>query len=187
MQNTRETISQEYLAEQQKLHENPNYGVASTQFAPIVAQVIKQMNATVITDYGAGKKRLATALAPLVDMSNIKYQPYDPAFPDYGDPTPAPVVCCIDVLEHIEPDLLDNVLAELAELTDGVGFFTIHTGPAGKTLSDGRNAHLIQENTSWWLPRLSKYFELSVLQRHNVFGGGFFVVVERKKDSAQAD
>ena len=36
-----ETISPEYLAEQQKLHENPNYGVASLAFAPTVAALIR--------------------------------------------------------------------------------------------------------------------------------------------------
>ena len=173
-----QTISNEYLKEQQKLHENPNYGVASTKFAPAVADLIKKTNAKSLTDYGAGKKRLWSSLSQLSVTDGLEYQPYDPAFPDYGMPKPADLVCCIDVLEHIEPDLLENVLQELSTLVTRVGFFTIHQGPAGKTLSDGRNAHLIQKPTSWWLPRLSKYFEVSLLQRHQVFGHGFMVVVE---------
>jgi len=54
------------------------------------------------------------------------------------------LVTCIDILEHIEPELLENVLLELKRLHGRLYFFTIHLGPAGKTLSDGRNAHLIQ-------------------------------------------
>ena len=172
------TISDEYLKEQQKLHENPAYGVASTKFAPVVADLIKKTQAKSVADYGAGKQRLWTSLNELGIEAGVDYLPYDPAFPEYGAPKSADLVCCIDVLEHIEPDLLDNVLKELSEIVTKMGFFTIHQGPAGKTLSDGRNAHLIQKPTSWWLPRLCEYFEVSLLQRHQVFGIGFMVVVE---------
>ena len=40
---------------QAKLHENPDYGVASTFFAPIVDDVIQMFNITSLLDYGAGK------------------------------------------------------------------------------------------------------------------------------------
>ena len=104
-----QTITEEYRTLQKKLHENPNYGVASLHFAPIVADIIKDLNVESLSDYGAGKKNL---LKGLVDLGiNLKvYLPYDPAFPEYGEPKSADLVCCIDVLEHIEPDLIDNVL-----------------------------------------------------------------------------
>jgi hypothetical protein len=50
------TISEEYLKLQQDLHLNPNYGIASLSFAPIVADLIKQTNTTSISDYGASRK-----------------------------------------------------------------------------------------------------------------------------------
>ena len=181
------TISDEYLAEQKKLHENPTYGVASTQFAPSVADLIRKTNCSSLTDYGAGKQRLLSSLQQLGVTQNLIYQPYDPAFPEYGSPKPADLVCCIDVLEHIEPQLLENVLAELATLVTKIGFFTIHQGPAGKTLSDGRNAHLIQQPSSWWLPRLSDFFEVAVLQRHQVYGHGIMVVVEPRATHSEVD
>ena len=37
-------ITEEYRKLQQELHHNPNYGVASLQFAPIVADIIKDLN-----------------------------------------------------------------------------------------------------------------------------------------------
>jgi hypothetical protein len=55
-------------------------------------------------------------------------------------------------------------------------------GPAAKILSDGRNAHLIQEPSSWWLPKLTKYFEILHLQSHQMMGDGIWVVVRPKKD-----
>lgn len=176
----RHTISQDYLKLQQELHLNPNYGVASLQFAPLVSQIAKQNNVTSISDYGAGKKRLLEGLKAN-GFNPKEYHPFDPAFPDYGEPKNADLVCCIDVLEHIEPSKLNAVLEELATITVGLGFFTIHMGPAGKVLSDGRNAHLIQKPTSWWLPNLCQHFNVLQLQHHQVFGTGFWCVVQRIK------
>jgi hypothetical protein len=108
-------------------------------------------------------------------VTDLAYFPYDPAFPAYGEPQPADLVCCIDVLEHIEPDYLEAVLDDLRAITVRFGFFSFATGPALKTLPDGRNAHLIQQPASWWLPRLCGRFEIAHLQR---LPRGFWVIVE---------
>ena len=171
------TITEEYKKLQQELHKNPNYGVASLEFAPLVADLIKQANVLSVSDYGAGKKNLLRGLAEC-NINPSKYFPYDPAFPEYGNPKTADLVCCIDVLEHIEPALLENVLCDLALITKKVGFFSIHMGPASKILKDGRNAHLIQKPTSWWLPKIAKHFEVIQLQAHQIMGKGFWIIVE---------
>jgi len=175
-----ETITEEYRALQQELHKNPNYGVASLSFAPIVASLIKQANISSVSDYGAGKKNLLRGLAEH-DVKLSKYYPYDPAFPEYGSPKSADLVCCIDVLEHVEPNLLENVLSELASIVKEFGFFSIHMGPAGKILQDGRNAHLIQKPSSWWLPKIAQHFEVTQLQSHQIMGNGFWIIVEPRK------
>lgn len=174
---TRQVISEDYRRLQQDLHKNPNYGVMSIQFAPLVKQFIEQRRFASLSDYGAGKQNLNKTLIAEHGV-NIAYHPYDPAFPEYGPPQPADLVCCIDVLEHIEPELLDNVLDELAAITVNTGLFSIHTGPAVKHLADGRNAHLIQRPSSWWLPRLCERFEIELL---NPTPGGFFVLTHPRQ------
>ena len=169
------TISPEYLEQQKRLHENPNYGVVSLKFAPLAIDFAQKVGAKSISDYGAGKKNLFKRMKEL-GHGGYDYRPYDPAFPEYGPARPGDLVCCLDVLEHIEPDFLDEVLDELQRITEKVGLFSIHTGPAGKVLDDGRNAHLIQKPASWWPPRLCARFEISHMQR---MPGGFWVVVER--------
>jgi hypothetical protein len=171
-----DTISDEYLRMQQELHKNPNYGVASLYFAPFVADVIRQTGVRSVSDYGAGKKNLLKGLAQ-AGVSVAEYLPYDPAFPEYGPPRPADLVCCIDVLEHIEPERLDSVLRELHSITVGLGFFSVHMGPAAKVLADGRKAHLIQKPSSWWLHRLVAYFDILHLQSHQMMGEGFWLLV----------
>lgn len=173
------TISETYLDLQRKLHENPNYGVASLAFAPIVAKIMSENKLRTISDYGAGKKRLLDGL--LAHGAIVQnYLPYDPVFPEYGPPTSAELVCCIDVLEHIEEDRLEAVLLDLFSITISAGFFSVHTGPASKILHDGRNAHIIQKPTSWWLPRICQHFEIIHLQTHNMMGPGFWIVVKRR-------
>ena len=170
------TISAEYLAQQQKLHENPHYGEASIGFAPTVANILQMTGSDSLSDYGAGKQRLRIALEQL-GAAPQDYFPYDPVFPEYGPPKPADLVCCIDVLEHIETEFIDSVIDELAQITRKFGFFSIHTRPAVKVLDDGRNAHIIQAPPSWWLSKLISKFEILQLQSEDK---GFWVVVGKK-------
>ena len=170
-------ISEDYRKMQQELHRNPQYGVASKTYAPLVARFLQQYQATRLLDYGAGKGRLGAALDELTPaLIDLDY--YDPAIPEWSQaPEPCDLVACIDVLEHIEPDLLDNVLDDLARVTAKAALFTVHTGAADKVLADGRNAHLIQRPPSWWLPKFLERFELVTFNR---IPFGFYVIVERK-------
>ena len=114
-------ISEEYRKMQQQLHENPNSGVASVQYAPLVAQVIEKIGAQELLDYGAGKGRLGETLKQHVRRP-LHIRHYDPAIPDWSAaPEPCGLVACIDVLEHIEPAMLDNVLDDLRRVTAGMG------------------------------------------------------------------
>lgn len=180
---TKDTISEDYLRLQTDLHRNPNYGVASLSFAPIVAQVIRETKARSVADYGAGKKNLLVGLKQ-AGIELDAYYPYDPVFPEYGPPRSADLVCCIDVLEHIEPEKLENVLTELERITSSLGFLSIHMGPAAKVLADGRNAHLIQKPSSWWLPRLAQHFEIVHLQSHQMMGRGIWCLVSPRQSAA---
>jgi len=126
-----------------------------------------------LLDYGCGHNlSLQKNLKP---EKEFKYQCYDPGVAEYADdPIPAEFVACIDVLEHIEPACLEDVLDHLESLTEKVLFATIHIGPAAKKLPDGRNAHLIQRPAKWWLPKLMDRFEL---QGFHSRGNGFEVVL----------
>lgn len=173
-------ISDEYRRLQRELHANPDYGVASVQYAPIVADLIRRQQIREMLDYGAGKGRLGDELEWLVPWP-LAMRRYDPGVAEYSaPPEPSPFVACIDVLEHIEPELLPNVLDDLRRVTRGTGFFTVDTGPARKVLADGRNAHLIQRPPEWWLPQIMARFEL--LQFTRMFE--CFWTVVRNRDAA---
>ena len=174
-----EIISKEYLNLQKKLHENENYGMASVSLALSVKKLFRANSFVSISDYGAGKKNLQKALLN-IGLKDFEYFPFDPAFPEYGNPQPADLVCCIDVLEHIEPEYLDNVLDDLKSITLNTGFFNISTIPATKTLEDGRNAHLIIKPINWWLSLLLPRFYIEHLQQSET---GFIVLVRNNSFS----
>jgi hypothetical protein len=92
------------------------------------------------------------------------------------------MVVCTDVLEHIEPENVDDVLDDLQALTRRVGFFVIATRPAKKILEDGRNAHLIQHGLDWWLPKLWTRFHIRTLKAED---HEFMVMVEAKKSKLE--
>lgn len=169
-------ISDNYREQQTKLHENEHYGTASIYYAPIVSEICNKLEVQHLLDYGSGKCRLFQTLKV---NHKMKLQAYEPAIKELSaPPVPAEMVACIDVLEHIEPDLLDNVLDDLARLTEAVAFLTIHTGPAMKTLPDGRNAHLTQQPMEWWLPKLWERFDIQTVQ---VTGEHAFYVIAYAK------
>jgi hypothetical protein len=168
-----EIISKEYLNLQKKLHENENYGMASVSLALSVKKLFRANSFVSISDYGVGKKNLQKALLN-IGLKDFEYFPFDPAFPEYGNPEPADLVCCIDVLEHIEPEYLDNVIADLKLITINIDFFNISTRPARKTLVDGRNAHLIIKPTNYCLSKFLPIFYIEHLQQTET---GFLILV----------
>lgn len=156
-------ISEAYRKEQEALHAKGGYGTASLQFGNVVTDLINRLNIMSVLDYGCGSmQNLLKVLRPDHD---IFYNGYDPGVQEYSDsPEPADLVVCIDVLEHIEPDLLDNVLNDLQRVSPKWFYATVHTGPARKMLSDGRNAHLIQKHPLWWLEHLYKRWDVRQYQ-----------------------
>ncbi len=174
--NRPELISAPYRELSQKMHDsNPLYGVGGAQHMDTVLRIAKSINSICILDYGCGKGMLAKSLPfPIWE--------YDPAIPTKAEPPrPADIVVCTHVLEHIEPDKLFAVLEDLKRCVRRVGYFVIHTGPAAKTLPDGRNTHLIQQGKDWWEKKLSKFFTIGTVI---VKGPLLHIVVGAKTDEA---
>jgi hypothetical protein len=121
-----------------------------------------------VLDYGCGKGTLAASIG------NTIVSEYDPAIEGKDSPPePADLVVCTDVLEHIEPQLLDNVLKHLASLTNRRLLFNIATKYAlSHTLPDGRNPHLIVKPAWWWKFQIEKYFTIERwdIEKHYVNG-----------------
>lgn len=133
------------------MHAAGDYGQASAAYAGKVSELCQKAKAKAVIDYGCGSKQTLKSLL----ACDAEYFGYDPAVEKFSQsPPPADVLVCIDVLEHIEPEFLDDVLDHMQTLAKRALLVSIHTGPAKKTLPDGRNAHLIQKPALWWLSKI---------------------------------
>lgn len=161
-------FSLEYKALQERFHqERPDYGVSGHKYAQHIEQLAQKLGTKDILDYGCGKQTLQQSLP-------FPIHNYDPFIPELSKrPSPARIVVNTDVLEHVEPQYIEAVLGDIQNLTLDLAFFQIATRPASKTLPDGRNAHLIVENTNWWLARLMCLFNTQAVQD---IGGGFLYI-----------
>lgn len=153
-------ITEEYCRLNNKLHsENKNYGTSGALYVKDLMGILKSLDTQDVLDYGCGKSTLADNLPFIIKQ-------YDPAVEKHSDlPDPADIVMCTDVAEHIEPELLDNVLSHLASLTKKICYMSICTREALKKLPDGRNAHLIVKPMEWWEERLNKYFKIKEIKQ----------------------
>lgn len=165
-------ISEQYRKLNKELHQNnESYGVSSSKWVGMVAELIVANKIETVLDYGCGKGKLKEGL-------KVEIAEYDPCIEGKdAKPNPAEMVVCTDVLEHIEPECLDSVLDHIQNLTTKIAFLTVAMRPAKKVLADGRNAHLIQEGADWWLPKLMERFKLLA---YRDLGGEFLVILEAK-------
>jgi len=172
-------ISKYMQRQNQALHDGKEkWGNDGHKRAEIVRRFIAELDAYSVLDYGCGRGTLRMALKD--GGKKIKGMgwggavfEYDPALPKKNKPTPADIVACTDVLEHVEPDLLGNVLDHIRTLAAKGAFLLICTREANKVLPDGRNAHLIIENADWWLARV-RASGLRIL-RHEVSGSNVLI------------
>lgn len=157
-------ITEDYRKLNAEKHEtSKTYGTSGHRWAQTIKEMTEVFRARTILDYGCGKGSLNTKLMENADIEHPPYVvlEYDPAIPEKATlPGRCDLVVCTDVLEHIEPECLDEVLDHLRALTGKAAFLTVATGPAMKTLPDGRNAHLIQEGPKWWLPKIMDRWRL---------------------------
>jgi hypothetical protein len=68
-------------------------------------------------------------------------------------------------------------MSDLRDLAKRAVFLVVATRPAKKVLADGRNAHLIVEPASWWLPKIMDRWRVKAFQD---FGGEFVCIGETK-------
>lgn len=146
-------ISQEYIKELKTLHEKKSFGISS-KIPDEVINCIEKYNIKSLLDFGCGKGHTLEAFKK--NFPNIECIGYDPAREGYNTlPESIDFIYSSDVLEHIEPDQLDDTLFDLYSRVNKAMYHLIACHPAKKALSDGRNAHLIIETPEWWRKKLT--------------------------------
>lgn len=137
--------------------EQTQWARSGPRFLQRILDLITIHKPTTLLDYGCGKGALVAHINQ--HHPNLKTDLYDPGVPEFNHkPEPAEMVICTDVLEHIEPDLINNVLDHLNDLAGKYVYFVVHTGDCGHKLPDGRPAHILQRPETWWRAKLIEHF-----------------------------
>lgn len=136
-------------------------------------------NVKSILDYGCGKGHILAQLRETYPKTNV--QGYDPAIDRYADLPQTQFDCVFsnDVLEHIEPNYIVDVLEHINSLSSKYIWLRIDTKPARKKLSDGRNAHLILESPEWWMLKINNHIEGDIVYNELTSKGKFDVAIEK--------
>ena len=159
------TISKEQQKLNAELHKSDKYGnrANAAGLATNLPQALDRMHELGLCnrflDYGTGKGKLLKYLKQKIKHP-IQLVGYDPAVEEFSEKPNEKfdIVTCLDVLEHIELDTIDNVLNEIKSYTKYFCYLVIDLQPAVKTLSDGRNAHILLAPSTWWQNKISQLF-----------------------------
>ncbi len=63
---------------------------------------------------------------------------------------------CVDVMEHIERECFDAVMADLKWLTGKLLFVHAVTKPSGRKMADGRDTHICLYDEQSWPEQFTK-------------------------------
>lgn len=157
-----ELISPAYLEQQRLMHARPNgYGGKGGRWATAITGLLNALGyasdtPVTVLDYGCGGGNLRPTLAIKAPWAEVRE--YDPAIEGKdGPPATADILVCTDVLEHVEPDRIDAVLAHMKGLTGRGQFLAICLQETEKQLPDGRGAHILVRPRLWWLEKLAEH------------------------------
>lgn len=158
-------ISSEYKKIISDINGTENFGKRK-KIPKFLESFINKIQPKSIIDFGCGVGNLITTLSEQYPDKQIKG--YDPGNETYNEmPTEVfDLLVSTDVLEHIEPEFLDETLNFLSSKSQYV-YHLIALEPSSVVLPDGRNAHLILESPGWWK---SKFVGLgyTILQEHHM-------------------
>lgn len=142
-------ISDTYKKQLRQIHEELPFGKRN-KFPKDLQRFVESINPRSILDFGCGKGRLVERLKetyPAIEVSG-----YDPGNKEFDVPLDniyVDLLISSDVLEHVEPQYIDQTLEFLSQRSQYI-YHLIALSPAKLILPDGRNAHLILESKEWW-------------------------------------
>jgi hypothetical protein len=153
--------SDDYKQQLQEVHAgrppDKKWGTTGARnFGAYVTDYINHHNGWIksVLDFGAGQQTLGERVMSNVHVDGVRWTDYDPGIPeldrlDLLDNT-YDLVVSSDVLEHVEPEMLDRTLCQLRLCAGRAQYHHIACDPCSLLLPDGRNAHLSIHSPEEW-------------------------------------
>lgn len=132
-----------------------------------VIDLVKRTEPRTLLDYGAGKGKQYSVRQYHDLWGGLKPYCFDVGVPEFAARPKGKFdgIICSDVMEHIAPEDVDAVLADIFGFsarrrppTKSFVYFHISCVPSvKKTLADGRNVHLCVEPPAFWEEKLARF------------------------------
>jgi cyclopropane fatty-acyl-phospholipid synthase-like methyltransferase len=158
-------ISAEYKSILKSINGLENFGKRK-KLPRYLESIIAEHNPSSILDFGCGVGSLVNTLAATYPQKNIYgYDPGNENFSNKFENQKFDLVISTDVLEHIEPEFLDQTLEFLKKKSNRF-YHLIALAPSKVILPDGRNAHLILKSKDWWRNKFIKLGYTVTFEKH---------------------
>ena len=148
-------ISKEYKKKIVAFHEKRHWGYAFEKHIPsLIYKYMALSQANSLLDYGAGYGEFKKQMDNQYFAAKFNIHEYEPGIIGKDeDPPVCDATVCFDVLEHVEPNKIDNVLQHIYDKTNKWAYVVICCVSAKKTFPDGQNLHLLVREANWWLEK----------------------------------
>ena len=119
-----------------------------------IEKIALNLSADSVLDYGCGPSK------SLSRFSSLNVVDFDPAVDGADElPDPCDLVVCNHMLEHVEPECLDNILRHIKSLAKKAVYIALSCELSTKKLPDGTEWHLIVREPLWWQKKLDEFFD----------------------------
>lgn len=182
-------INPDYQVQIQSLHAGGKFDNGAKQYR-LIEPFLTQYRPGSLLDFGCGKGALIREIAQRFPATAC--QGYDPGNADFAAVPQGTfdAVISTDAIEHIEPEHLVENLRLIGSWIDRCGFFRIACHPAKKLLPDGRNCHLIVQESDWWREQVTQHMAVRIVWERTelfdrrdknplLYGSKYDIIVEK--------
>jgi hypothetical protein len=166
-------IREDYAEQLRAEHHNSKWGSTGWKYAgqDVITLLTQRPYIKTVLDYGCGKSTMRNYVDEnFYDSGRLTWTEYDPGMPGL-DVLPKgryDLVLSTDVLEHVETDLLPEVLDYLQERTGTVSYHNIACYPTGKLFSTGPYAGKDLHLTLWEPEEWREEFKVMMPELHEL-------------------
>ena len=151
-------MNEEFLKEEyEKLHAAGHYsGYFCLKYKERIKELIENTSSHTILDYGCGKGFQYFKLR-VHAYWKVSVSCYDKFYKELSilPTTQSDGVICVEVLEHIPENQIDDVLKQIFGAAKKFVFLTVATKEAKKKFSNGENVHILLKDKEWWMQKIN--------------------------------